>query len=343
MSCENRLFYPVRKKLMRRSIISLFILLVLVYSVGADINLPGTTVVFTTVEQGKDVLCQKDDFVERMSPFDRAARMKTDRIVTEKVYLEFVGKNIQSWQSDEKVIIEAAFKKIESNLSKLNLNWPKVIYLIKTTGEEEGGAPYTRDSAIILPQTKLNSGHIHQTIAHELFHIFSRNNPQMQDDLYAVIGFKRCNEIDFPGLLKPRKLTNPDAPKNNYYIEVSYVGKKVCVVPILFSHTPKYDMQTGGEIFNYLEFKLLLVEKNPDGKFEPVYNGNIPVFAEMRDISGFIEKVGKNTDYIIHPEEILADNFAFLIEKKQNLPSPEITEKLKDVLSKKENREQVKH
>jgi hypothetical protein len=42
--------------------------------------------------------------------------------------------------------------------------------------------------------------------------------------------------------------------------------------------------------------------------------------------------VGRNTDYIIHPEEILADNFALLMSGASGAPSPEIIKKLEEVL-----------
>ena len=56
-----------------------------------------TTVVFATVDEGKQVLTAQDDFIRRMSPFDRTARMKTDKDISEKDYLEFVGKNVLAW------------------------------------------------------------------------------------------------------------------------------------------------------------------------------------------------------------------------------------------------------
>ena len=40
--------------------------------------------------------------------------------------------------------------------------------------------------------------------------------------------------------------------------------------------------------------------------------------------NGFYEKVGKNTQYIIHPEEILADNFALVISGETEFATPEI-------------------
>jgi hypothetical protein len=54
-----------------------------------------------------------------------------------------------------------------------------------------------------------------------------------------------------------------------------------------------------------------------------------------QEVSGFVEQVGQNTDYVIHPEEILADNFALLVIGQQNVPSPEILHKMKAILTRK--------
>ncbi|HSH95105.1 MAG TPA: hypothetical protein VK968_13220, partial [Roseimicrobium sp.] len=50
----------------------------------------GNTVVFATVEEARTVLTNRDDYVERLSPFDRAAKLKTDRDVSEAEYLAAV-------------------------------------------------------------------------------------------------------------------------------------------------------------------------------------------------------------------------------------------------------------
>ena len=47
----------------------------------AEVRLGRTILSFATVEEGKRVLTSRDDYVERMSAFDRAARLKTDRVV----------------------------------------------------------------------------------------------------------------------------------------------------------------------------------------------------------------------------------------------------------------------
>jgi hypothetical protein len=64
----------------------------------------------------------------------------------------------------------------------------------------------------------------------------------------------------------------------------------------------------------------------------PLNDGLSPRLVDVRKVSGFMEQVGKNTRYIIHPEEILADNFVLLILEERNVPSPDIINKIRMVL-----------
>jgi hypothetical protein len=70
-----------------------------------------------------------------------------------------------------------------------------------------------------------------------------------------------------------------------------------------------------------------------------MYAGSQPRLVDFGQVSGFYEQVGRNTEYIIHPEEILADNFAMLVLADQDVPSPEILKKLQDVLTEKAGEE----
>jgi hypothetical protein len=139
-------------------------------------NLPAIS--FATVDEGRAILVTRDYFVSRLSPFDRSARMKTDRDVSEDEYLAFVGKNVLEWTPKEKAAVQAAWNTLAPKLGDFSLPFPKTIIFIKTTGDEEGHAEYTRANAIILPQdalapTKRNS--LRGLIAHESFHVLSRN------------------------------------------------------------------------------------------------------------------------------------------------------------------------
>lgn len=298
--------------------------------IGSD-----TIIAFATLDKGKEILTAQDDFVRRMSPFDRAARMKTDRDISEAKYLEFVGKNVLEWNDIEKEKVASAIRGLQAELDALSLPFPKEIFIIKTTGNEEGGAAYTRANAIILPKDYLTASiqKIQKTICHELFHIMSRTNPDLREKLYASIGFIKCDEVTFPLELESRKITNPDAPRNDHCIQLQVLGKECWAIPILFSSTEKYNIERGGEFFNYLQFQFLLVEKHDNSsRVKPMYDNQKPRLVEMKQVSGFFEQVGNNTRYIIHPEEILADNFALMVLQERDLPSPSVLKMLEEIL-----------
>ncbi len=301
-----------------------------------------TTVVFATGAQGKAILGSRDDFVARMSPFDRAARLKTDKDISEKDFREFAGKNTLEWTDAEKRKLSSAIEGLQAELKALSLPFPNKVFVIKTTGNEEGNAAYTRTNAIVLPKTELNAPvtKTKKLICHELFHIMSRANPVLREKLYAVIGFVKCDEVAFPLALLSRKITNPDAPMNDHCIRLQVEGRERWAIPILYSGAEKYSVQHGGEFFDYLQFRFLLVERNDGSPIaRPVYDGQKAKLVGADQVSGFIEQIGKNTEYIIHPEEILANNFALLVLQSHDVPSPEIIAKMKAVLSEKRSSE----
>lgn len=303
-----------------------------------DVPLGNNTVIhFASASEGRKVLTTKDDFVERLSPFDRSARMKTDKPVSEDEYLAFAGQNVVEWTAGERQEVEAALKKIQPLLLEWRLAFPATIQLIKTTGAEEGNAAYTRGTAIMIPKAELakTDRNLAKLICHELFHVLSRQNPGLREELYGIIGFAHCEELEFPRELAARKITNPDAPRNDHFIRLEVGGKQCSAVPVLFSTTETYDLKRGGEFFDYLDFKFLVIDEGSLPHPKAVYENSAPKLAGPREVSGFFEQIGRNTQYIIHPEEILADNFARLVLEEGKAQSPEILQKMKTVLARK--------
>ncbi|HEY9843906.1 MAG: hypothetical protein ACAI44_00490 [Candidatus Sericytochromatia bacterium] len=288
----------------------------------------GPAFVFASAAEGSQILGGRDAFVQRLSPFDRAARLKTDHAVSEQAFLDFVAAQAGSWSGPERERVQTALTELTPQLGALALPWPQSIYLIRSSGREEGNAPYTRMNAIILPASTLAAGsRLKELLLHELFHILSRHNPGLKARLYAAIGFRPCGEAALPANLQARKITNPDAPVNDYCIRLSRAGSPVWAVPILLSSAERYDPIRGGEFFDYLQLRFLLVS----AAAEPDFSGKAATsLAELPELAGFYEQVGKNTEYILHPEEILADNFALLM-LGTNPPSPEITAKLREI------------
>lgn len=288
----------------------------------------GINVTFATVKEGRRILTTQDEYIKRLSLFERSLRMKTIQEISEKEFLEFISRNVLQWDEDEKQKVQSALTFVYSRLEKLSLAFPKEIFIIKTTGEEEGNAAYTRSNAIILPKKVLQKSpkQLQRLISHELFHVFSRQNPKIRRDLYKTIGFEKCAETQLPDQLKSRKITNPDAPINDSCIRVEVENEALWVVPILFSTTEKDDLERGGEFLKHLQVKFLVVTKN-----QITYDVSNPKLLDINQLSGFFEQVGKNTEYVIHPEEILADNFVFLILEEKNVSSPNILKKMRKV------------
>ena len=290
-----------------------------------------TVVRFAGLGEGKKLMGTPDDWVKSLSPFDRKLRMKKNEDVSQEEFLSFVANQVVEWKKDE---IDSFVQSIDDinkklDLLGLKLDLPKDVLLIKTTGNEEGGASYTRQNAIIVPEGYTSPYPI-MGILHELFHVMTRNNPEVRESLYSIIGYQPCNDVKLPDSILPRKITNPDAFHNDFFIEVSLNDVPTKVIPIIYSETDQY---TGGELFNYLNFKLMVVEA-VNGAYQPLIENGLPVLFDVTKDSGYMKKIGRNTDYIIHPEEIMACNFSYMAMQLTDIPNPEILDSMKKVLQK---------
>jgi len=72
---------------------------------------------------------------------------------------------------------------------------------VKTTGEEEFNSAYTRNRSIALPESftlATDERRDFFLLAHELFHVLSRENPGQRHALYALLGFERLAKFEYP-------------------------------------------------------------------------------------------------------------------------------------------------
>lgn len=293
----------------------------------------GTVVRFADVRAGVEALTRRDDYITGMSPFDRQVRPRTDHDVSEEEFLAFVAGHVMPWTDEDVHKLTPLVEDLARKASPWKLKLPSVVLLVKTTGREEGGAAYCRGPAIVLPQNMIggSTARLAKILPHELFHVLSSHHSELRDALYATIGFRPSNEVQLPEPLRSRKISNPDAPVIRHTISVAQDGRQMEIVPVLYSNAPRYDAARGGNLFSYLTFKLMQVE-NSGGQWRPVLVDGNPVLYDPADVPGFHEQVGRNTRYIIHPEEILADNFVFLLDGRIDLPTPRIIEQMGNVL-----------
>ena len=296
----------------------------------------GAPLTFASVEQGQDLLGREDDFVAEMSPFDRAARLRTDQAVSTEQLLAHVRRQILPWEAAEQERIARAMRVIEPALATLAVAVPDPLYLVKTTGAEDADTAYTRGRAIVLPRRMLalSDRSLREVLAHELLHVLTRHDAALRDALYATIGFRRCGTLELPPALRALAVTNPDAPRHEHCIQVRVDGAPVWAMPIQLARAVPYDAARGGSVLDQAQLGLLIVTPgSATAPARPVPDAPDPRRLSPYRVPDLIAKVGRNTRYLAHPEEIVADNFALLVLGARDVPSPAVLEGIRDVLA----------
>lgn len=294
-----------------------------------------TSIEFVSANHGSELLRQRDDFIRNLSPLDRQLRLESADDVSTDAYVTFVAEQTLDFTDQELKKIHPLVEAISQQLSTFDIQLPKTIAIVKTNGKDEGGAAYCRGSStIVLPLKILNApaARLQATLTHELFHILSRHDKDLRDKMYKTIGFQRVT-FSYPASLLPRKITNPDAAILSHVIQLKLSDEKtVSAIPITYSKKKKYDE---GSLFDYLTFRLLVVQLEEG--IATVENLDALELLEPGKQIDYFRQIGRNTGYIIHPEEILADNFVHLVNNKTNLPNPEIVNALRQLLQAKED------
>jgi hypothetical protein len=290
---------------------------------------------FASIEQGVAAITADDAFTRGLSRFDLQARMKTKQEVTLTEWKKFVAGEVREWSDDAKVKITKGIETVRDRLARFKFPLPDDVWLVASTGKEEGNAAYCRGRYIVIPENvlKRDETEIASLLIHELFHVISNQHPELRADLYAIVGFQECPEIAIHPSLKNRRITNPDAPAINCVIKLQEGDKVVRAAPILYSSTDSFDPKKES-LFSYLLFRLMVVAPEERG-WKALDQGGKAVVLDPKNVPDFHEKIGRNTTYIIHPEEILADNFVHLVKQRDKIATPRIVEELRRVLEKK--------
>ena len=170
---------------------------------------------FLKQEEAALLLQKEDEHIRRWSSFDLASH--TVGIEGGKQgYLQFAGAQTRNWNDEETALLQKSSQSINQIIreKELKLPFPEEVRLIKSTIKEEGGAGgYTRDTYIVLIDRLLeHPEYVTKLLAHEAFHVLTRNNPDFRKKMYSIIGFNILpKEIEFPKELKERFISNPTA------------------------------------------------------------------------------------------------------------------------------------
>ena len=295
----------------------------------------GSVVDFASRQGASEILAADDAYTSRMSQFDWMLRLKSTSPVTRTEYFAHMAGNALAWTDADQARLKPLLLRLSSALDGYRLPLPPRVLLIKTTGEEEVGEGHTRANAIVLPLHSLaeDDETLFFLLAHELFHIMTRHDRRFRESAYALVGFRLGTEVKLPSEIAPLQITNPDAPRHDSFIEVRADGQVITVVPVLLSRSAVFDPEIGDQLDRYWTLRLMAVGKtSARNRSEPQMRNGAPVLLRLNEVGGFLEQIGRNTRYIIHAEEVLAENFAFLATG-ENVAEPQRVEALRQLLS----------
>ncbi|MBQ9604259.1 MAG: hypothetical protein IJR45_02485, partial [Firmicutes bacterium] len=251
---------------------------------------------------------QNDKYYSSLNQTDLNWRMrKKDASVEE--YRNFALGETLDFSDEETLYYTERLAALQDKLNALGYDYTldKQIVFFKTTMQEEMDAgAYTFDSCIFLCDWLYNyymedgeaaNDYVEEILAHELFHVLTRNDPEFRTKMYKAIGFEVGEEPDFSSNVKAWLVSNPDVEKFDCYSYFTLNGEKKKATVVSYYDS---DYTEGEFAFDHICPGVVFYDE-PD-KIYPA-----------EDISDFYEVLGKNTDYVIAAEECMADNFSFAV------------------------------
>ncbi|MBQ3700258.1 MAG: hypothetical protein II886_10160 [Prevotella sp.] len=327
---------------MKKNNVFLILLLAVMFAACSQSDIPvvpptppsGTTINYhlATADEARTLMQGNTEHYAKMSQLDIDWRLeKTGGTLSELQAMAW--QQTRDFTESEKQFFATAIGIVEDSLRQIgcSLPIPPEIVFIKTTMEEEGGpAAYTIKNQIffgekyiskLMPQVGKSDEEnqaalmkFTEVVAHELFHTTTRNSPAFRQQMYDLIGFTVMpKDIVFPEVIANRIIINPDVEHMDNYGEFTIGGKKTrCEIVAFYTKTwAEAHAERGGDVSFFDFVKTFLVPIDDMSRTYPI-----------EDASDFWDVVGRNTDYVIAPEECLADNFAFAVVRGMHPAKP---------------------
>lgn len=258
-----------------------------------------------TPEQGAAILSANDEYLSVLSAADLSIRLQGREGTGADLGRVYAGAT-QAWTSAENERLRLMVVRHRPRLNQLAGWLPDTVYFIKGSRAIEGGIPHTRGDGIFFgPQLPESDEALDGLFMHELFHVLSRHSASRHDELYGIIGFVRC-PAELPQSMRDRGITNPDAPAVQHASPMSQSDATLLATPLLFADPARYD-PSKQNLGQYFDPELQLLRRGADGKCRPAEGVSMSQDAIREAI---FARSGRNTNYMFHPEELMADNFS---------------------------------
>ncbi|MGK0365805.1 MAG: hypothetical protein ACI85O_002873 [Saprospiraceae bacterium] len=276
------------------------------------------------------IVDKSEGFFDKIMPLEMSIQMKKEKVSNDRMevlqeYKDFLQADVEDFTKEETDFVNDIMKEAFQLCSSIKLDvFPKKMRLIKTKGKHYGNSVYyTREDMIIIPKNELqarNKNGFLRVMLHEISHIYSRYNPEKRHELYSLIGFKPIEARPIlPTSLQNRLLFNPDGINFNYTMDLENKdGEMIKVMPIIVSSQDTFSKKNSA-FFDYVKFDLFQLDYNQNNSFSVLTDERGFSTLNLAELPDFFNQIKDNTQYIIHPDEILADNFMYvMLAQKQD-------------------------
>ena len=256
------------------------------------------------------LLLSNRDYYEGLNQSDLSFRLQKADATLEEME-SFAAAQALEFSDDEKALLDGVLSEVEQICAERGYALPAVddIVFAKTTAREEcGTAGYTHGTQIYLGEEFMDyalSGEegsedlFREVVVHELFHCLTRSHPDFRRKMYGLLGFTvEAEDYVLPESVADRIISNPDVEHHDAHAAFEIDGvMRECVV--VFTTVRPFE-RPGDSFFELRQTGLVPID-------------DLSVLYTDEDAANFWEVFGENTDYVIDPEETLADDFCFAV------------------------------
>ena len=284
---------------------------------------------FASAEEGKELMLSNTEYYENITQIDIDNRLGRSGATLDEL-LEASTSEVKSFNLFERYLIDRHIANMARTLERNSYELPELeeIQFIKTDMTVEGmsASGYTHGTQIYLNSANVIASVIpetgkffERTLWHELFHCLTRNNPEFRSKMYSLINFTVTGtDFELPPCVRDLYRSNPDVEHHDSYATFNIDGQNIdCFVVSIWLQE-----QDG----SYSDEAVLVPVDGTDTYYLP------------EQASNFYEVFGNNTDYLLDPEECMADNFKYAMyfgiegQDGQGYPNPEIIQGIIDQL-----------
>lgn len=282
---------------------------------------------FADAEEGIELRMENDNYFDNLTQNDLDYRTGKSGATLED-FKALAQKQGDTFTEEEKQAIADSIARIGARFKEIGFHYPSnsdIVFVKNKMGDEFGAAAYTQSNQIYLEGENLDFMKdipklLDGMIVHELFHVLSRNNPDLRQALYDVFGFTITEEPNFTPEIRAILGSNPDVEKFDSYAMFTINGKPTKAVVVTLLKKPYSD---GQNLFDNFSTGIVPYD-NPDK------------YYTIDEVSNFWDVFGENSAYVITTEEAIADNFTSAViygMDGRTYKSPEIIQNILNVLA----------